>query len=203
MFKLKLKLPLPCKLCHSTIAVMPQQLCQDCWQQLPWFNQSIQYEHFQLYVACWYQYPINRLIQQFKYEQQLHWLPVLSELLLTLKIIKIQAIVAMPVSEQRLTDRGYNQALLLAQVLSKQLQVPIWQPISRKNEHSQKGLSGAERRQNIEQQFYVTQKTKQRFRRVLMVDDVITTGSSLDALAKQLKLLGCQEIFAACIAIAK
>ncbi|MEB3754678.1 ComF family protein [Acinetobacter sp. MD2(2019)] len=197
-----LRIHLPCKLCQSAKVDIQRTLCKDCWQQLPWQRHHAEHENFHLQVACHYSYPLNRMIQQFKYEQQLHYLPLLSQLLRSLQLPKVQAIVAMPVSPQRLAERGYNQSLLLAQQLAAHLNLPIWQPVSRKNEHAQKGLSGVERRQHIDQQFYIAQKPKLRFRRVLIIDDVITTGSSLDALAKQLKQLGCTEIHAACLAIA-
>ena len=44
----------------------------------------------------------------------------------------------MPISKQRLTERGFNQSLLLANLVSKQLKIPVWQPVQRLNEHSQK-----------------------------------------------------------------
>ena len=47
----------------------------------------------------------------------------------------------MPISQQRLIERGYNQALLLAEHLAKQLNVPIWQPILRREQQHQKGLN--------------------------------------------------------------
>lgn len=46
----------------------------------------------------------------------------------------------MPISKQRLTERGFNQSLLLANLLGKQLKIPVWQPVQRLNEHSQKGI---------------------------------------------------------------
>ena len=196
-----LHIQLPCKLCKSDHAPLGHTICKDCWQNLPWLKQVVEYPNLNVQIACSYQYPLNRMIQQFKYEQQLHYLPLFTQLLLSLKLPKVQAIVAMPISEQRLAERGYNQAFILAKQLSKQLNVPIWQPVSRKKEHAQKGLSRVERLQNIEQQFYVAQRPKLRFRRVLIVDDVVTTGSSLDALARQLKHLGCQEIHAVCLAM--
>lgn len=197
----RLQIQLSCKLCKSASADIQHTLCKDCWKNLPWFKQTLEYPNLNVYVACVYQYPLNRMIQQFKYEQQLHYLPLFTQILLNLKLPKVQAIIAMPISEQRLAERGYNQALLLAKQLSKQFNIPLWQPISRKQEHKQKGLSRVERRQNIEQQFYIAEKPKVRFRRVLIVDDVVTTGSSLDALALQLKHLGCKEIHAVCLAM--
>ncbi|MFP5085726.1 ComF family protein [Acinetobacter pittii] len=175
-------------------------LCKDCWEQLPWLKQTIQRNNLSVLVACNYAYPVNRIIQQFKYEQKLHYQILLGEILKQLKFPKVQAIVPMPISNQRLIERGFNQSLLLANILSKHLKIPVWQPIQRLNEHSQKGLSRLERFENIEQQFLPHHQEKRRYRRVLIIDDVITTGSSVNALSQALKQLGCTSIHTACLA---
>ena len=193
---------LPCQFCglergrHSS-------LCQDCWNQLPWLKHSVQRQEIEIQVACHYAYPIDRVIQQFKYEQQLHFQILLTGLLKQLDYRQIQAIVPMPISTQRLAERGYNQSVVLAQRLGQHLKIPVWQPIQRQHQHSQKGLSRLERLDHIEQQFKIVPKNALCYRRVLMLDDVVTTGSSLKALEQALTELGCRKIAAACIAAAQ
>ena len=193
---------LPCQFCglergrHSS-------LCQDCWNQLPWLKHSVQRQEIEIQVACHYAYPIDRVIQQFKYEQQLHFQILLTGLLKQLNYLQIQAIVPMPISTQRLAERGYNQSVVLAQRLGQHLNIPVWQPIQRQHQHSQKGLSRLERLDHIEQQFKIAPRNALRYRRVLMLDDVVTTGSSLKALEQALTELGCRKIAAACIAAAQ
>ncbi|MBE2166274.1 ComF family protein [Acinetobacter oleivorans] len=189
----------PCLLCESDVREK-HSLCKDCWKQLPWLKQTIQRNDQSVLVACDYAYPVSRIIQQFKYEQKLHYEILLGEILKQLKFPKVQAIVPMPISNQRLIERGFNQSLLLANILSKQLKIPVWQPVQRLAEHSQKGLSRLERFENIEQQFIALSQEKRRYRRVLIIDDVITTGSSIHALSQTLKQLGCTSIYAACLA---
>ncbi len=192
----------PCSLCDIG---MKRQfgVCHSCWQQLPWLKQSIERNQQQVLVACHYQYPIDRLIQQFKYEQKLHHQRILEGLLLQLRLPKVHAIVPMPVSIDRLTERGFNQALLLAKTLSAHLNVPVWQPVQRLAQHSQKGLSRLERMEDIEQQFVAAPPNSICYRKVLILDDVLTTGSSIRALSKVLTQLGCQQIYSACIAAAQ
>lgn len=189
----------PCSLCELG-AREKYSLCKDCWEQLPWLKQTIQRNNQSVLVACNYAYPVNRIIQQFKYEQKLHYQILLGEILKQLKFPKVQAIVPMPISNQRLIERGFNQSLLLANILSKHLKIPVWQPIQRLNEHSQKGLTRLERFENIEQQFLPHHQEKRRYRRVLIIDDVITTGSSIHALSQALKQLGCTSIHMTCLA---
>jgi len=189
----------PCLLCESDVREK-HSLCKDCWKHLPWLKQTIERNDQSVLVACDYAYPVSRIIQQFKYEQKLHYEILLGEILQQLKFPKVQAIVPMPISNQRLIERGFNQSLLLANILSKQLKIPVWQPVQRLAEHSQKGLSRLERFENIEQQFIALSEEKRRYRRVLIIDDVITTGSSIHALSQALKQLGCTSIYAACLA---
>ena len=193
---------LPCRLCESSPRLKHYVLCKSCWEQLPWLKQPIHRHELQIMAACYYDYPIDRILQQFKYEQKLHHQPLLDQLIAQMKYPKVQAIVPMPISEARLIERGYNQSLLLAQQLAKKLNIPVWQPIHRLEQHSQKGLNRIERIQGIEQQFVLLEKPKIRYRKVLIIDDVVTTGSSIYALHQALHELGCQQIYACCIAAA-
>lgn len=189
----------PCQLCGIT-SQKSHSLCTDCWEQLPWFKQTIIRHEREIHCALYYDFPINRVIQMYKYEQQLHFKNLLSQCLLALRINKIQAIVPMPISTDRLIERGYNQMLVLAQILSNTLQVPVWQPVMRSAQHSQKGLSRVERMHQIDEQFQILKTEKGKYRRVLIIDDVVTTGSSVSALAVALEQLGCKTIHIACIA---
>ena len=94
----------PCSLCglgHQ----QSHSLCHDCWEQLPWFQQANQTQIFrnemQIHVALNYQFPIDRLIQKYKYEQQLHFQTLLTHSLMQLRLPKVQAIVPMPISTER------------------------------------------------------------------------------------------------------
>ena len=192
----------PCSLCDIGIRKR-YGVCQSCWNLLPWLKQSIQRNQQQIFVVCHYQYPIDRIIQQFKYEQKLHHQRLLNGLLSQLKLPRVQAIVPMPISTDRLVERGFNQSLLLAKALAHNLNIPVWQPVQRLAQHSQKGFSRLERLEDIEQQFITNPSGKIRYRKVLIVDDVVTTGSSITALSQALEQIGCQQIYSACLAAAQ
>jgi len=180
----------PCQLCHNDYQTI-YSVCQDCWNQLPWAHQTIQRQEMQVQIACHYDYPMDRLIQLFKYEQKLYLENLLAGTLISLKLPKVSAVVPMPISTDKLVQRGYNQSLLLAKQVAKHLQVPVWQPVSRLKQHSQKGLSRLERIEDIEAQFQISTSSKLRYRKVLIIDDVVTTGSSIRALNQKLQELGC------------
>ncbi|KAF1019313.1 MAG: hypothetical protein GAK29_03957 [Acinetobacter bereziniae] len=118
----------PCLLC-SIDRQQVHSLCQDCWNQLPWYKQSIERHGQQIVCAHHYDFPIDRIIQTYKYEQQLQYQNVLAHSLLSLRISRVQAIVPMPISIERLKERGYNQMLIVAKIMAKQLNIPIWQPV--------------------------------------------------------------------------
>ena len=191
-----------CLLCELSPSVKAS-LCTDCWRSLPWLKKEVLRQEMSIWAACHYTYPIDRLIQYFKYQQQLHYQHLLAGILAQVKYVNLQAIVPMPISTAKLAQRGFNQSVLIAKSLSQQLRIPLWQPILRHAEHSQKGLSRQERLMNIDRQFYPDPNNKTRFKRVLIVDDVVTTGSSIRALSEQLQLLHCQQIRAACLAVAE
>ena len=192
----------PCLLCGID-RQQHHSLCTDCWAQLPWFKQAVDRHEHSISCAFHYDFPIDRIIQIYKYEQQLHYQNLLAQSLLSLRLVRVQAIVPMPISVERLKDRGYNQMLLVAQMMAMQLGIPVWQPVIRQAQHAQKGLSRLERLENIEQQFIIDPTEKRRFRKVLIIDDVVTTGSSIHALSTLLHRLHCTQVYAACIAAAQ
>ena len=153
----------PCQLCHNDYQTI-YSVCQDCWNQLPWAHQTIQRQEMQVQIACHYDYPMDRLIQLFKYEQKLYLENLLAGVLISLKLPKVSAVVPMPISTDKLVQRGYNQSLLLAKQVAKHLKVPVWQPVSRLKQHSQKGLSRLERIEDIEAQFQISTSSKLRYR---------------------------------------
>ena len=190
-----------CQLCHVD-PVWQFSVCQPCWRELPWLKQQVELQEQLIWAACAYTYPLDRVIQQFKYQQQLHWQALLVGLLQQAKPKAVQAIVPMPISTSRLIQRGYNQSLLLAKQLSKHWQLPIWQPITRQMAHSQKGLDRLERQAHISEQFHVAQTPKIRYRKVLILDDVVTTGASIHALSVKLYECGTEHVSSVCLAMA-
>lgn len=192
----------PCLLCGID-KQQQHSLCTDCWHHLPWYKQHIERHSQHILCAHRYRFPVDRIIQTYKYEQQLQYQNLLAYSLLNLRLPKVQAIVPMPISTERLKERGYNQMLIIAKIMARELQIPVWQPVIRAAQHSQKGLSRIERLENIEQQFQIIRTERRKYKKVLMIDDVVTTGSSMHALTQALESLGCEQIYSVCIAAAE
>ncbi len=109
-------------------------------------------------------------------------------------------VVGIPLSSQRLAERGYNQAGLIAHRVAERLGVPDeLEAVTRvKNTASQVDLSAAERQENVKDAFRA-EPGQVAGRRVLVIDDVLTTGSTMSACAEALRLAGASQIFGGAI----
>lgn len=117
---------------------------------------------------------------------------------------ELDGIVPVPLHPERLRQRGYNQAELLAYELSLLSHRPMQPLLERRHPTpAQIGLSQQQRRANMQGAFRVAPGRQQQLqgKRLLLVDDVLTTGSTLDACARALRQAGCREVRAVTVAI--
>lgn len=118
------------------------------------------------------------------------------------EIDAIDALVPVPVSAQRLRQRGYNQAGLLAQAVSEVLKIPARSDVlvrSRKTP-GMRALSASERYKNLKNAFIVHGNDVE-FMRIMLIDDIYTTGATIDACAEALAGAGAAGIYYAAAAI--
>jgi ComF family protein len=114
-------------------------------------------------------------------------------------------IIPVPLHRSRLRQRGYNQSEFFAQGLSETLNIP-WsnQHLQRRKKTvTQIKKSKSERLKDMEDAFYTTNTTEIRNQHILLVDDVITTGATLEACGLALLAAGIQELSVATIAVAE
>jgi len=162
-------------------------VCGACLKQAP---------HFDATQAVFrYEFPLDRLIQSLKYAHRLAGADFLGLALAQLDLpFRPDLILPVPLAPARLAERGFNQALELARPLARALGVRL--EISRVHRHRdtapQARLPWKERKQNIRHAFGcdldLTGKT------LLVVDDVMTTGATLDELARTLKAHGAVRV---------
>ncbi len=113
-------------------------------------------------------------------------------------------IIPVPMHNRRLRERGYDQALLLSRELAQQLKSFVNLPVNRflifrnKATKSQQKLRAVERRKNIKNAFSL--RTIPVHRHVALVDDVVTTGETVNEIARLLKKHGVQQIDVWCLA---
>ena len=167
--------------------------CGICLQHPPAFDQTL--------APFRYAYPLDRLLQQFKYHQQLPIGKLLAEAVLPVLPPLLNAnipdvMIAMPMHAQRVRQRGFNHALELAKHLQQALKIPLDIEACTRvlDTPSQAGMDMKTRIRNLRGAF-ATQKQWQG-KHVLIVDDVMTTGASMHALAKVLKQAGAGQVSA-------
>jgi ComF family protein len=103
-------------------------------------------------------------------------------------------LIPVPLHKQRLVERGFNQSLEISRAVSKQLPVPIdTQCVRRvKSTQAQQTLNITQRKQNIKGCFEMQQSHN--YKHVVLIDDVITTGSTVNELAHTLKKSGVEKV---------
>lgn len=170
-------------------------LCTQCHHSIAWLPKPFEVDiaagiDLPIQAATYYDYPIRQAIRTFKYHENMTKLPLLLHVLRQLPRPhgchkNNSVIVAMPTTEQRLVKRGFDPVMVLAAQLSKHWRIPLWQGVQRiDNTVSQQGLTRAERLSNLDNAFALTEKSP--VKRVLLFDDVATTGASLQALGRAL-----------------
>lgn len=116
-----------------------------------------------------------------------------------------EVLVPVPLHPARQRKRGYNQAEVFAEKLAEEMELPMNARLIRrvKKTKRQKELGPAERRKNLEGAFALAKPGQMKYCRILLVDDIYTTGSTVDAIASLLKVNGAEQVDFVCAAICK
>ena len=115
------------------------------------------------------------------------------------------ALTWIPISSRRLRERGFDQVALLAQALGEELEMQPLELLKKiRNNPPQSGISGeAERRANVLGAYRVTDPEAVRGKRILMLDDVITTGATVSEAARMLLTAGAKQVYCGAVAVAR
>ena len=170
-------------------------LCDECQSQPP------PYTHIQTVFS--YSYPVDQLIIAAKFRQNLVILKFLGELMAQRLIIqpRPQVLIPVPLHLNRLRQRGYNQSLELAKAISKHIGIPIAAQACKriKNTLPQTTLSGKQRQTNVKGAFKLI-KIAPDWQHIALIDDVVTTGSTVAELAQILRKAGVSRVDVWCCA---
>ncbi|KIH76075.1 hypothetical protein GFER_12550 [Geoalkalibacter ferrihydriticus DSM 17813] len=166
-------------------------LCETCQRQEPPFVWAAAVGH--------YEGALRQAVQDFKFGGRLDLDRPLGVLLLERTGDRIRAfapdlVIAVPLHVTRLRERSYNQSLLLARALAKPLRLPAPARllVRVRVTGNQQGLTGAQRRRNLRRAFCATGEVAKR--RVLLVDDVMTTGATVAECSSALIRAGAAEV---------
>jgi len=178
-----------CEVCGEILSELG--ICDSCRSNPPAFKA--------LRSAAAFGGPLRNAIHHLKYHQDIALAESLSEILyqkITETKWHFDLITSVPLSKERMKERGYNQSSMLAFPLALRLQKPfIEKAIERtRNTHSQVGLNILERRENVRDAFTASPKYVEN-KSVLIIDDVATSGATLRACAQALRNAGAVTIY--------
>lgn len=179
-----------CSCCALPLQV-PAPLCGQCLERKPAFSRS--------QIAFCYEYPLDHLIHQFKYRQQLACGKLLGELLAAHcgQSPRPDFLVPAPIHWRKRWQRGFNQTELLARQLGKSLQLPVLHALRQTRYHpAQKSLGRQQRQKNLRQSLAINPGTQAVLRgaHIALIDDVVTTTATARALSELLIKAGAQQV---------
>ncbi len=178
-----------CRRCGMPLA-LGAEICGTCLQQPPPIERS--------FAPLLYQPPVDFLIKQLKFKGQLACARLLGEWLGAALERRggpwPEAIIPVPLHASRLRERSFNQSLELARFVAGRLQVALDSATVRRIRHTvpQVELKAAERSGNVRGAFAVVRPIA--LRHVAILDDVVTTGSTVNEIARVLRAAGVEEI---------
>lgn len=199
-------LPQSCFLCGDLSA---QAICNRCARDLPYLIEPVQSSHVLHSVddatALFdYTYPVNKLIQAAKFNHHLALLHFLGSLMATHLDFEQHpdVIIPVPLHTRRLRERGYNQSLELAKPIHKQLGIALNYTACQRIRYTtpQVGLDGKARLHNLHRAFAIN-NPPHNWKHVLLIDDVLTTGSTVEAVSNTLKQAGIERVTVWCCAL--
>ncbi len=192
--KIKPVLPPFCPLCGRPYHLGEMHLCGECLKDTPFFKAARS--------VFFYEGPVREAIISFKFKENIalrkFWVrEILFFLGSFLQKIKPEVILPVPLHIKRLRQRGYNQSLLIAKDLAAKLGLRCEARVLRKVKATppQVGLTAAERERNVRGSFAVKKKERIKGKCVLLIDDVFTTGSTVNECARVLMQAGAKAVF--------
>lgn len=175
----------------------PNHLCGHCLAHPPAFRQARAWACYQSGEALLH--PLNEAIQHFKYHRSLSTGKILATLgaaYFPLEGQDYDLIVPVPLHVQRLRWRGFNQSLILSQAIGRAHSIPVDPFLLRRIRPTmpQTQLNKSERRANVHGAFAVIPLERLKEKRVLLVDDVYTSGATVEECARTLRRSGAEVV---------
>ena len=207
---LDLLFPRRCPFCRKLLEREETLLCAACQRELPWIPGEQSLRSGEFFTTCvaplWYQDAVRASHHRYKFGGLKHYAAPYATL--TSQCVEdhlrgqFDVITWVPLSKKRLRKRGYDQARLLAERMAPLLGVGAERLLDKPRETgAQSGLSDqAARRANVLGAYTLAPGAEAEGRRVLLVDDVMTTGATLSECARVLKSAGASQVCCAVLA---
>lgn len=194
-----------CYSCGKPMKNYEKEYCSDCRQHPKNFERGM--------GLCIYQKPVTDSLAAIKYKNERKFAQYYLEEIWKRKYrellqLRVDAVIPVPIHRKKRRKRGFNQAEIFANGIAQMLNKPMHTKIVERihDTKPQKQLNPHERKKNLKKAFCGNFKEYQKAgkpKRVLLVDDIYTTGSTAEAVTAALKQLGVSEVYVFCIAIGK
>jgi ComF family protein len=213
--------PLQCWGCGSDAVQATDRICVQCMTQLPQTNfanitnnavEKIFYGRIPIAAATsLFYFSKNTLLQHLMHQLKYRNNPDVGVYLgkqlgkamaESNRFINIDGVVPIPLSKKRQQKRGYNQALAISEGIANYMQIPVYDnlTIRQRDNETQTHKTRQERWENMQNVFKVTNTADIEGKNILLVDDVITTGATLEACAAELQKINNTSISVATLA---
>jgi len=192
--------PSPCQVCQAAGSAQTawEGLCAQCEAGIPWNQQAVPPpQHLtEVHAACRYHRPIDHLLPRFKFHHDLAAGHLLAELMQhgLRAAPRPDALIAVPLHPSRIRKRGYDQALELARPLARALHLPLLSDalVRTRATAAQSELDAAARAKNLKHAFSARRGDWPQH--IALIDDVMTTGATLNAAADALRQAGVTRV---------
>lgn len=186
-----------CKKCGKPIEDFRKEFCKDCTRKKHYYKAGR--------VVWVYTKDMRQSVYRFKYDNKREYADFYVTELVRLyggwvERLGVDAVIPIPLHRSKYKIRGFNQAEVLARGIGKKMNLPVLTEVvgRARNTMAQKNLNDKERQENLKNAFKITNNAVQ-LNKVLLVDDIYTTGSTIDAVARVLRENGVKEVYYICL----
>lgn len=190
-----------CMKCGKTIEDGTEEYCRDC--------QGIMKSYQCGFPAFAYTGAIKNALYDFKYKNQRNFGDFFADCILEqygeqIRALQLDGLVPVPVHRDKMRERGYNQAEVLANSLGRRLDLPVYSSYILRivKTNPQKELNDKTRMKNLKNAFKIGQNAI-KLKKVLLVDDIYTSGATIEACTRVLLEAGVEEVYYTSVAIGK
>ncbi|TJX66244.1 ComF family protein [Soehngenia saccharolytica] len=197
-----------CSFCKDYDENLIYGLCEECRDRIEELHAKVNLKTDfvdDLYVSIFYNRFAKDFIHQYKFNNKSYLFKTFSsymnKTLCKLEIFDYDLIIPVPIHRRKEAIRGYNQSYLLANEIAKYNKKPIYKDvlIKRKWTKEQNKLNLYERRLNLSSSFIVKREKIILDKKILLIDDIVTTGMTLELCSKELKENGADKIIGLCL----
>lgn len=165
-----------CDICGDEV-VSAKDICINCKAKLPAYKKVVS--------VFWYEGQVLGLIHKFKYGGAKYLAKPMAKIMadkLKEENLSFDVVLPVPISDKKLKTRGFNQAQLLAKCVSENVKIKMDDSILKrvKDTQTQVSLTRTERQENLKDAFAVNNKNLIKDKNILLIDDILTTGSTAE-----------------------